>query len=333
VLFRSVLDIVVLGRVGLRAHVARARMAIFNVVGGDLRKRYEVEWGEPVGFTHGYGLALGDLDGDGKPEVVSGGFLFDGTREQGFVRVWSVQAGGPVVRDQLLLGGKGVAAMRVNDLAIGDIDGDGTPEVVVAGRRGAVKREGERQLLPNRREQGDLTVLRFAAGKLSTVTHTSWARATSLRLRSVVVADLDGDQRAEIVAGGQYDADGKAALGLFRWNGKKLGLVADASSCTEGVRGEIKDLVVVGRGAEARVVATGVMGGEPERQGTIGAWHLAKDRLMPDGSMVTQNADETRARSVVVVPGVDGSSVLTIGHARNQTAMIGQVLRWPTLTP
>lgn len=366
----GVLDVVVLGRVGRRSHEARARLAIFNLSGGgagaELRKRYEAEWGEPVGYTHGYGLAIGDLDGDGALEIATGGFRFDGTSERGFVRLWHAGAprgkatgpaptiaaapatssppappAAPRVLAELFLG-DGAASMRVNDLAIGDVDGDGRLEVVVAGRRGALKPEGQKMTLAQRRELGDLSVLRWAGGKLTTRGHATWARATSLRLRSVVLADLDGDRRAEIVVGGQYDADGKAALGLYRFAAGELTLVDDASSVAQGVRGEVKDLVVVGRGAAARILATGVMGGAPERQGTLGAWHLEKDKLVADAALVSQHGDETRSRAVVVVPGGDGSTVLTIGHARQPAAaasgrpsasapatMVGQVLRWP----
>jgi hypothetical protein len=45
--------------------------------------------------------------------------------------------------------------------------------------------------------------------------------------------------------------------------------------------------------------------------------------------VVSRNGDETRARAIVLVPGKTGPTVLTIGHAKNRTAMIGQVLQWP----
>lgn len=332
----GVLDMVLLGRVGERSRTAKARMAIFALVNGALVEKRQQEWLEGT-YTHGYGLALGDLDGDRRLEIVTAGFEFDGEREQGFVRVWNdpgKQGAALVLRAQLLLGAPEVASMRVNDLAIGDVDGDGRPELVVAGRRGGLKVEGTAPRgLDERRETGDLTVLRYAAGKLTERAHFSWKRGTSLRLRSVVVADLDGDQRAEIVAGGQYDAEGRAALGLFRMRGGKLVLVDDASMASQGVTGEIKDLVVVGRGGEARIVATGVAGARPARQGNLGAWRLTGDKLVSDAELISRNADETRSRAVVVVPGADGGTVLTIGHARQQTdsrsVMVGQVLRWP----
>lgn len=331
------LEVVVLGRVGDRPKDTRARMAIFQLTGGELKKQREVEWNEVV-YTHGYGLALGDLDGDGLPEIATGGFLFDGKREQGFVRVWAMRAGQLALRTELKLGGAETPSMRVNDLAIGDVDGEAGAELVVAGRTGGLKLDGAKRSLADRREHGELVVLRLAGAaksataaatpeSLETVGSYSWVRGTSLRLRSVVLAHLDDAAGAEIVAGGQYDADGKAALGWFRFRGGELALAGDASS--EKLTGEIKDLVAVGRGAEARILATGPLGDRPKQQGNVGAWHMVKGELVSDASMISQHGDETKSRAVVVVPGEGGSTLLTIGHARTQAAMVGQVLRWP----
>jgi FG-GAP-like repeat len=329
----GVLDIVVLGRVGDKPRAAKARMAIFNLVKGELIEKHQVEWLEGI-YTHGYGLAIGDLDGDRRPEIATAGFQFDGKREMGFVRIWSDRKGALAMRAEALLGAPDVVSMRVNDLAIGDVDGDKRADLVVAGRRGGVvKGESKRLALDERRESGDLSVLRFAGGKLTTRAHYDWTSGSSLRLRSVVLADLDGDGRAEIVVGGQYAAEGRAAMGLFRVTAGKLVLVSDASTAEQGATGEIKDLVVVGRGGEAHIVATGAEGGRSGRQGNVGSWHLAGGALVRDAEVSSRNADDTRARAVVVVPGADGSTVLTVGHALKQTAMVGQVLRWPMDTP
>lgn len=338
----GVLEVVVLGRVGDRPKDARARMAIFQLSDGELKKQREVEWNEVV-YTHGYGLALGDLDGDGLPEIATGGFLFDGKREQGFVRVWTMRKGQLALRTELKLGSADTPSMRVNDLAIGDVDGEAGAELVVAGRTGGLKLDGVRKTLAERREHGELLVLRLNGGdgastapraqtvkgaeSLETLGAYSWVRGTSLRLRSVVLAQLDDAAGAEIVAGGQYDADGKAALGWFRFHDGKLALAGDASS--EKLTGEIKDLVAVGRGAEARILATGPLGDRPKQQGNVGAWHMVKGELVSDAAMISQHGDDTKSRAVVVVPGEGGSTLLTIGHARTQAVTVGQVLRWP----
>lgn len=321
------LDIVAVGKVGPTSHEAKARLAVLDLQDGKLVQRAEIEWQNGL-YTHGYGLAIADLDGDGRPEIVTGGFQFDGTNETGEVRVWSMRNGALKLLARAVLDGQGSPSMRVNDLAIGDVDGDGRPEIVVAGRHGPLKTEDSKEHLDKRREVGDLSVLRFASGKLTSRTRYSWAKSSSLRLRSVVVADLDGDRHSEIIAGGQYDEDGKPCLGLFAFDGSKLVLHDDASSTTDGVTGEVKDLVVVGQGAEARLLATGVAGDKPGRHGNVAAWRLERGKLIEDASMVSRNGDETRARAIVVVPGTTTPTVLTIGHAKNQLAMIGQVLRW-----
>ncbi len=320
------LEIVALGRIGDAPRDAKARLAVFQLQNDRLVSRVETDWkiGE---YTHGYGLAAGDLDGDGRAEIVSGGFQFDGTIERGFVRVWSASAGKLELRAETTLDGQGAPSMRVNDLAIGDLDGDRRPEIVVAGRHGPLK-TADSKFLDRRRESGDLAVLSFSGNELATRARYSWTRGTSLRLRSAVVADLDGDGDSEIVAGGQYDSDGKVALALFELRAGKLALRHDASSTAEGVTGEIKDLVVARHGGAARLLATGVVGDKPGRQGDVATWRVAKGKLVRDREIVSRNADETRARAVITMPGPGDSTVLTIGFARNESSIIGQVLEW-----
>jgi hypothetical protein len=311
-------EVIALGRVGtMSENDAKARLAVFGLEGGKLVKRAEVDW--RVGtYTHGYGLAVGDLDGDRALELVAGGFQLEDAQERGFVRVFSLRAGKLAPRAETTLDGQGAASMRINDIAIGDVDGDHAPEIVVAGRRGALKTSASKDLA-QRREAGDLSVLGFANDRLTTRTRFKWTKSTSVRLRSVVISGRD------IVAGGQYDADGKAALALFGFARGKLVLRDDASSTTEGVTGEIKDLVL----ADARVLATGVMGGKPSRNGDVGAWRITGDKLVREANLVSRNGSDTRARAVVVIPGKTGSTILTIGHAKNDKTMVGQVLSWP----
>ena len=324
------LDVIVLGRVGATPHSAKGRLAVFDLEAGKLVQRAETEW-QHGQYTHGFGLAVGDLDGDHQPEIVTGGFQFDGTTETGFVRVWSMTHDALVSRAETVLDGQGSPSMRVNDLAIGAFDGH--PAIVVAGRHGPLKTEQTKEHLDLRREAGDLSILAYAGGKLEIKTRYSWTRGTSLRLRSVVVADLDGDHRPVIVAGGQYDAVGKACLGLFGYEGGKLVLRDDASSTKPGVTGEVKDLIVVGQGANARVISTGVAGDKPGRQGDVAAWRLDRGKLVADGAIVSRNGDETRARAVVVIPGDHGASIITIGHAQTKAGMVGQLLSWQLKLP
>lgn len=320
-------EVIALGRAGATSREAKARLAVLGLDGGKLVKRAEVDWLDGR-YTHGYGLAVADLDGDRTVEIVTGGFQLEGKAEVGFVRVWSLNGTELAVRARAVLDGQGSPSMRINDLAIGDVDADGRADIVVAGRHGPLKTEHSKEHLDERRETGDLSVLAFAGGKLTTRTRFGWSKGPSLRLRSVVVADLDGDRRNEIVTGGQYGADGRSALGLFAFEHGALVLRDDASSTVDGVTGEVKDLVAARRDRDVRIIATGVMGDKPGRHGDVTAWRLDGGKLVRDSAVVSRNGEETRARAVVLVPGSPSSTVLTIGHAKNPSAMIGQVLKW-----
>jgi hypothetical protein len=323
------LEVVALGRVGAEPFEAKARLAILGLDGAKLVPRAEEEW-LSGSYTHGYGLAIGDLDGDGAPEIVTGGFQGDGAREVGFVRVWSMAGGKLALRAETVLDGQGATGMRVNDLAIGDVHGDGRAEIVVAGRRGPRKVKDVKLRLDQRREAGDVSVLAFTGAALAVRARHAWSKGTSLRLRSVVVADVDGDGHQDIVAGGQYDADGKACLGWLAFERGRLVLRDDASTTTAGLAGEVKDLLAIGTGADLRVLVTGLLGPKGESQGDLAAWRVERGRLVRDADLASRNGDDTRARAVVVVP--DGT-VLTIGHAQHRAAMVGQVLRWKLAVP
>lgn len=320
-------DIVVLGRKGESNHSAMARLAVLGLRGGAVQHLAEAEWktGE---YTHGYGLDVGDLDGDGKLEIVSAGFQGDGPREVGYARVWSMKGGELALRAEEILDGQGEASMRVNGVAVADLDGDGAAEIVLAGRRGPRKTRETKEDHRARAESGDLSVLALAGERLRSVARFVWKKGTTTRLRAVEVADLDGDGRPEIVTGGQYDAEGRAALGLFALEKDRLVLRHDASSLVEDGPAEVKSLFVDGEGAGARILTAGPVGDQPARQGHLVSFRLRGGQLARDTSAVSRNGDETRVRAAVVVPGPHGPTVLTVGHARKGAAMVGQVLEW-----
>ncbi|HEY5927699.1 MAG TPA: VCBS repeat-containing protein [Kofleriaceae bacterium] len=320
------LDVIAVGRVGNTPKDASARVTVFGLDGGKLVPHAEATWKNGM-YSHGYGLAAGELDRDGTVEIVTSGFEFDGTLETGFIRVWKVENRALVLRSAVTLDGQGSPGMRVNDIAIGDVDGDGVPEIVAAGRHGPLK-TADSKVLAKRREAGDLSVLSFVDGKLQIRARYSWAKGTSARFRTVALVDLDANRSLDIVVGGQYDADGKAALATFTFANQKLALKQDASSTAEGVSGEVKDLVTVASGPTTHVLATGALGGRPARLGIVAAWRIDRGNLVQDASASSRHGDDTLARSVVVVPTKTGSKILTIGFATQSAAMVGQLLEW-----
>ena len=157
------------------------------------------ETGDSTIFTP----AVGDLDGDGTQDLVTAGSSGLITARSGRGLLWSVRldrppSTPPTIADlglgsSVLLGGGGgelislqgqngrvtgldepVAESSVAGLAVGDLDGDGTPEVVLIGSEGGVYRVGS---------DGSRLIDRVP-GRVSL---------------PPVLADLDGDKAAEVV--------------------------------------------------------------------------------------------------------------------------------------
>lgn len=134
--------------------------------------------GEPfdVPAAHMQNLRAADLDGNGAPDVVTPAHDSDGVTvllNDGSAR-FAHAAASPV---------RGLP-LRSNDLAIGDLDGDGQPEVVVLG-------ETHRELALVRPFREDAAV----AERL----------VTEADVRGVAVCDLDGDGRCEVLVS-DFDA-------------------------------------------------------------------------------------------------------------------------------
>jgi serralysin len=126
-------------------------------------------------------VAAGDIDGDGKAEIITG----KGNGSP-YVRVWKVGAGGTMSE---------VASFYANDstyrggvtVAVGDVDGDGKAEIIT-------------EAGPNR--SSSVRVWKVGAGgSVGEIVRFS-AYDSSYRTRVYVAAgNVDGDGMAEIVTG------------------------------------------------------------------------------------------------------------------------------------
>ncbi len=144
-------------------------------------------------FRGGVSVAAGDIDGDGRDEIIAGAGPGGGPHVRFFEANGGV-TGGFFAFPQSFRGGVSVAA--------GDIDGDGLDEIVVASGAGmpTTVRVFDRQgrLLGEFRPFGD--------------GHRSGA--------AVSVADTDADGRADLVLTPLRSGTGKA--GVFNVNGERL---------------------------------------------------------------------------------------------------------------
>lgn len=248
--------------------------------------------GRRVGADQGYelffgsSLAVGDFNRDGLVDLVMGAFAGDGVlgsvRNSGEVAVmlgrragWAREMTSDTHSVDMTVGGRFVNHLFGNEVAAGDVDGDGLDELVVSawGGRGP---NGDRS------SAGDVAVFSFATGSPVTFPASTdglaplgivWAQGplgiihgptVNSRIgasgsvdggRGVVIADFDGDGVNDVIIGAPFY--GPAAPN--GWNTGGVFVVYGGKSLTSGA---VVDLANGGSGlgAVAALIGTGDAG-------------------------------------------------------------------------
>jgi hypothetical protein len=252
--------------------------------------------------SHGYPLAAADLDGDGAREIIYGGFRHHENRDIADVRVFELA--GERLRERARPFESLAIPLRVNAMDAGDLDGDGRADIVIAGRTPA---------------PGGVEVSAVAWWSNGTVSHLILGNEHPSRLRTVLVKDLDGDGRTELISGGRLEIGGLWLADLRRWSLEQGRMASrDQFVWSLGSRMRLRTLssvrdqsdhIKVGGRAE-RVEADG----QSRWTGFLWEFSLDQDRMRPVGSPTYFDYGfDTRVRHLHLT---DGGSLVASGFTK-----------------
>lgn len=151
--------------------------------------------GNVRGNTMAHALDVGDVDGDGKPEVVTGGFTYDGAYARGQVRVW--RWNGSSLTDAGNVDWHTQDINEVTSLSINDVDGDGKPEIVTSG---VMSNYGS--FYSGYSEMAQLKVWGWDGKTLTLETSEDWIVDEGACAWNVATGEIDNDGVTEIVTVG-----------------------------------------------------------------------------------------------------------------------------------
>lgn len=150
-----------------------------------------------LGNTVVNNLKVGDVDGNGAPEIVTGGFAYDGERVNAQLRVWSwngsvlaLKSGQEWTTDYLT---------EVKGISLDDVDGDSRIDIVTGGMVAAYGSFATNATSPDRAQ---LRVWGWDGTTLTLKQSQDWTIGDGVCVWNVGTGDLDNDGTVEIVTAG-----------------------------------------------------------------------------------------------------------------------------------
>jgi hypothetical protein len=210
-----------------------AQLCVWQWNGGTLALKKSVEWCAAADARANSVYAY-DLNNDGEIEIITGGYDNDITNSSGQIRIWHWKeeelslklneewrmvegvygvtfAGGPM------------GNTWVNNLKVGDVDGDGVAEIVTGG----FTFDGEKV-------NGQLRIWNWSGQVLFLEKSHEWITEDITEVKAVSLNDVDGDEKVNIVTSGITAVYGSfsdvdtipetAQLRVWSWNGEVLRL-------------------------------------------------------------------------------------------------------------
>jgi len=152
--------------------------------------------GNVMGNTISNALDVGDVDGDGENEVVTAGFIYDGARANGQLRIWSWSIETLMLEKSHEWHTANIT--EVKSVSINDVDGDGRQEIVTSGVTAPPGAFG----LNTTTVAAQLRVWSWDGNTLTLKNSEEWVVGEGTCAWNVATSDVDNDGAIEIVTVG-----------------------------------------------------------------------------------------------------------------------------------
>jgi len=185
------------------------QLRIWQFDGTDLILKDNAEWqtlegvysvdvaGNPMGNTVVSNVKVADVDGDGEPEIVTGGFTYNGTYAEGQLRIWNWIGG--VLHLEKSQEWVNLDITQPTSLSINDVDGDGKKEIVTSGYTAGY---GSWDLEAAGKSRAELKVWNWDGNTMTLKQSEDWVIGDAVSAWSVGTGDVDNDGIVEIVTVG-----------------------------------------------------------------------------------------------------------------------------------
>lgn len=184
------------------------QLRVWQWDGVDLSLKANVEWrmvdgyamdvaGNPMGNTIVNNVKVGDVDIDGHPEIITGGFSYDGVKVNGQLRIWNWSGGALNLEKSQEWVTSDITELK--SIAINDVDGDGKTEIVTSG---ATAGYGSFASNATNKEQAQLRVWSWDGTALTLKQSKDWIVGEGVCAWQDGTGDLDNDGAPEIVTVG-----------------------------------------------------------------------------------------------------------------------------------
>jgi len=140
---------------------------------------------------------VADVDGNGIPEIVTGGFSYDGAKAEGQFRIWNWSGG--VLNLEKSWEWVNLDITQITSMSINDVDGDGKKEIVTSGVTAGYGSWA--QNAPNK-ERAELKVWSWDGSNSTLEQSRDWIVGEGVCAWSVGTGDLDNDGVVEMVTVG-----------------------------------------------------------------------------------------------------------------------------------